>query len=331
MTQTAPTGNAGDVAKPSPRFVRNARIGVAAFVIAVLLLIFAVPRVPPPPPTLASPDEAFVDRAGIVKPEFARRWAGALLNDDRAQIVIYVDRKMPADDVASWAIQTASDWKIGAGRDDTGLVLFVFTEPRVARLDVGYGLEGVMTDARSRQLLEGHLAPAFAAKDYERGFDDLIRAIRKELGGEDMDSIIARYQKALKRDDVPWTTELVIAIKRIPRVTVDVARTYLEADAGERAAILVFASVVLAIAALGIGAVVNTGWRLATLRARLRAPGGPGTPVSQIATELVFGPILFFICLSMVALVMLFAQSLFTREGRFSGAGAMIVWPETTR
>jgi hypothetical protein len=45
----------------------------------------------------------------------------------------------------------------------------------------------------------------------------------------------------------------------------------------------------------------------------------------------VFGPILFFICLSMVALVMLFAQSLFTREGRFSGAGAMIVWPETTR
>jgi uncharacterized membrane protein YgcG len=315
----------------SARFVRNVRIGLVALVVVVLLLIFAIPRVPPPPATLASPDEAFVDRAGIVKPEFSREWAGALLNDDRAQIVIYVDRKAPPGDIASWTIQTASDWKIGAGKDDTGLVLFVFTEPRIARLDVGYGLEGVMTDARSRQLLEAHLAPAFAARDYERGFDDLIRAIRKELGGDDMASIEARYQKALKRDDIPWTTELVLAIKRIPRVTASVAREYLESGTEARLGILVFAAIVLCIAALGTGAVVNTVWRAATLRARLRAPAGSGTPVSQFVAELVFGPVLFFICLSMVALVMLFAQSLFTREGRFSGAGALIVWPQAPR
>jgi hypothetical protein len=52
---------------------------------------------------------------------------------------------------------------------------------------------------------------------------------------------------------------------------------------------------------------------------------------SGVATELVMGPVLFFICLSMVAIVLLAAQSLFTREGRFSGAGSMIVWPEAPR
>jgi hypothetical protein len=90
--------------------------------IVILLLIFAVPRAQPPPATLANPNEAFVDRAGIVSPAFAREWAGALLNDDRAEIVIYVDRKPPEGDLASWAIQTATDWKVGASKNDTGLV-----------------------------------------------------------------------------------------------------------------------------------------------------------------------------------------------------------------
>jgi hypothetical protein len=54
-------------------------------------------------------------------------------------------------------------------------------------------------------------------------------------------------------------------------------------------------------------------------------------PVAQVVTELAMGPALFFICLSMVAIVLLAAQSLFTREGRFSGAGSMIVWPQAAR
>ena len=66
MTETARTDS---VANPSPRFVRNVRIGLVAFVVVVLLLLFAVPRVPPPTPTLASPSEAFIDhvRAGREK------------------------------------------------------------------------------------------------------------------------------------------------------------------------------------------------------------------------------------------------------------------------
>ena len=121
----------------TPQVVRNVRIGAIALVIVVLLLIFAITRAQPPPASLANPNEAFVDRAGIVSPAFARQWAGALLNDDRAEIVIYVDRKLPEGDLASWAIQTATEWKVGASKNDTGLVLFVFVDPRIARLDVG--------------------------------------------------------------------------------------------------------------------------------------------------------------------------------------------------
>lgn len=311
----------------TPGFVRSVRIGLVVVGLTVLLLMFAVPRVQPPPATLADPGEAFIDKAGIVSPAFAREWAGALLNDDRAEIAIYVDRKAPEGDIAHWAIQAATDWKIGASKNDTGLVLFVFTEPRIARIDVGYGLEEKLTDARVRQLLETHLAPAFAEDEYEKGIDAIVFAIRKELGGDDADSIHARAAEARKRADVPWLSQMATALTRIPRVSVAVVHAFLEAHPAERLAILIAGSVALAIAALGIAMAVNTLWRIVTLPARFRARGGGGVAVAASAFEIGMGIVTFFICLSLVSLVLLTAESYFTREGRFSGAGSMIVWP----
>ncbi|MFO1314945.1 MAG: TPM domain-containing protein [Burkholderiales bacterium] len=321
---------------PSPdadtsRTKRIARVSLAVWAVVVLLLIFAVPRSAPPPASLANPNEAFVDRAGIVSPAFARSWAGALLNDDRAEIAIYVDRKPPEGDVGAWAIQTASDWKIGASRNDTGLVLFVFTEPRIARIDVGYGLEDRLTDARIRQLLETHLAPAFAAGRYEQGFDALIFAIRKELGGDDAASIHARAAEARRRADVPWITQMATALARVPRVSMAVGRAFLEGHAVERLTIVVAGSVALGVAAVGLVMAVATVWSLVTIPARVRARGGGGVAIAAAAFQIAMGAVVVFLCLSLVALVMLAAESYFTREGRFSGAGAMIVWPEAPR
>lgn len=313
------------------RTKRIVRVSLALWAVVVLLLLFAVPRSPPPPASLANPNEAFVDRAGIVSPAFAREWAGGLLNDDRAEIAIYVDRKPPDGDVGAWAIQTASDWKIGAAKNDTGLVLFVFTEPRIARIDVGYGLEDRLTDARVRQLLEMHLAPAFAAGRYEQGFDALIFAIRKELGGDDADSIHARAAEARRRADVPWLTQMATALTRVPRVSQAVVRAFLEGQPVERFTIVVAGSVVLGVAALGVAMAVATLWILVTFAARVRARGGGGVAIAAGAFQAAMGTVVVFLCLSLVSLVMLAAESYYTRTGRFSGAGSMIVWPQAPR
>lgn len=317
----------------TPRQTLIIRASLLAFVVAALLLIFAVPRVPPPPPSLANPNEAFVDRVGIVSPQFAREWAGGLLNDDRAQIVVYVDRKPPEGDFAAWAIQTASEWKIGADKDDTGIVLFVFTEPRIARIDVGYGVEDRLTDARTRQLLETHLVPAFARAEYEKGFDALIFAIRKELGGDDAASIHARAAEAYKRADVPWFSQVGTAFSRMPRVVSGTIGTFREEGASTRIAILVAGSVFLTISALGIAMVINTIWRIVTLPSTIRArkASGSGVAITSSVFEIVMGIGVILICLTLVMLVMLAADSLFTRKGSFSGAGAAVIWPMAPR
>lgn len=318
----------------TPGLVRKVRIFLVASAVLALLLMFALPRYEPPPAALSDPSQAFVDKVGIVSPAFAREWAGALLNDDRVQIAIYVDRRPPEGELSAWAIQTASEWRIGADKDDTGVVIFIFTEPRLARIDVGYGLEEKLTDARVRQLLETQLAPAFAAGQYEPGIDALVFAIRKEVGGYDAESIHARAAAARERDKLPWTTEVATAISRIPRVTIAIGKRFLEEGPFERLAMMVFIGVALAVLALGLFALLNTLWRLATLPAALRAPrtGEVAAPVvSRLAFEVGMGLFTAFACLSLVTMVLLVSESYFTRQGRFSGAGAVIVWPEARR
>ena len=70
---------------------------------------------------------------------------------------------------------------------------------------------------------------------------------------------------------------------------------------------------------------------LATFAARVRARGGGGVAIAAGAFQVAMGAVVVFLCLSLLALVMLAAESYFTREGRFSGAGSMIVWPEARR
>jgi uncharacterized protein len=320
-------GRARNPLTVSDRTVRIVRRSLLAFVAIVLALVFAVPRVPPPAPSLAQPEQAFVDRAGIVKPAFAREWAGALLNDDRAQIVVYVDRNLPEGNLAAWATQTATDWKIGTARNDTGVAIFVFTEPRLVRIEVGYGLEGVIPDARARQLLEAHVAPAFARGEYERGFDALIFAIRKEIGGDDAESIHRRAAEG-RNAQVPWYKEIGTVFARSPRLVSATVQNFREGYAGARIA-LVFVGVGLTIALVGLTLFANTVWSVVTLLAKVRETKARGEAVSVPAAlfQVAMGCFGFFICLALTSLVLLATEGMLTRKGSFSGAGAAIVWP----
>ncbi len=318
----------------TPRQIRIVRWSLLGIVVVVLLLIFSVPHESALPPSPAQPDQAFVDRIGLVSPKFAREWAGGLLNDPRAEIVIYVDAKPPDGDLAEWTIQSASDWRIGKAKNDTGLVLFVFKEPRLARVVVGYGLEGTFTDARVRQLLETHLAPAFGNGDYERGFDAFIKSLRDELGG---DASFARaLEDAVKVPDEPMSAVVASAFRRAPRMVSATIRNYREESPAPRFVTLVFVTLGLSIVALGLGLAVNTVWRLVTIPAKLRARKATGIASPEAAAklaeelktfEIIMGIFGFAICFAMTVFILLLAEDFLTRRGNFSGAGAAIVWP----
>ena len=307
--------------------------------LAVGLVVFT-PQLPPPPPSPAQPDGAFVDNAHMVSPAYARSTAGALLNDPRAQFVVYTTLRLPENDLREWTVQAATDWKIGTAKEDTGIVLFVFRDARIARAEVGYGLEGLLPDVKIRRLLESTLVPAFARGAYEPGFDAWLRAVREELGG---DAGLARAAvAAVTAPDVPFRLQILAAYPRLPRMLAAVWQRFREEGTVARLGILVFAGVTLGIAGLGVFFAVNTLWRLATLPRNWRnsrarsAPTVADGSIFKLAAdvkvfELVMGPAGFALCFVMTGFVLVQAEDYFTRKGHFGGAGAAVTWPAAPR
>jgi uncharacterized protein len=101
------------------------------------------------------------------------------------QVLVYVDSRVPAgttlDEFANLAFR---QWGIGQKGKDNGVLFVAFLDDRVMRLEVGYGLEGALPDARAKQITSDYVKPRFKAGDYAGGLeaaaDQILTAARGE-------------------------------------------------------------------------------------------------------------------------------------------------------
>jgi len=157
----------------------------SSFFIALLLLLATSALALDIPP---APTQWFTDTAGIVDSSQAEALNAKLRDFEQqsgAQFIIYVFPSLEGEPLEDFTIRCAEKWKVGQKKLDNGLILFVFTKDRKARVEVGYGLEGTITDAFSSRVIRDDIAPHFQQNDYAGGLnaaaDDLITKIR---GGE---------------------------------------------------------------------------------------------------------------------------------------------------
>ncbi|HEY9045727.1 MAG TPA: TPM domain-containing protein, partial [Ohtaekwangia sp.] len=84
-----------------------------------------------------------------------------------------------------YALRVAHDvWKLGTKDKDNGVLLLIAVDDRKMRIEVGYGLEGALTDAVSRRILRNEIAPNFRAQRYDEGVTAAIDAIIAATKGE---------------------------------------------------------------------------------------------------------------------------------------------------
>jgi uncharacterized protein len=102
-----------------------------------------------------------------------------------SQFIIYVLPSLEGDAIERFTVDCAQKWGVGQKKYNNGLVLFVFVQDKKLRIEVGYGLEGTVTDAFSSRVIRDYIAPHFKESDYAGGLnagaDALIAKIR---GGE---------------------------------------------------------------------------------------------------------------------------------------------------
>lgn len=155
-------------------------LALAAFV--GLWLAPAMAQIPLPPLTAR-----VTDLTDTLRPHERRaldeRLAG-LEAQTGAQLVILMLPTVEPETIEQFGIRLAEAWQIGRRGVDDGLILIVAKEDRAVRLEVGYGLEGVIPDAVAKRVIEEHIVPRFRQGDFYGGLSAGVEALAARLAGE---------------------------------------------------------------------------------------------------------------------------------------------------
>lgn len=154
---------------------------LSAVLLFTLLAFTAAGLDVPPPPT-----QWVTDRAGLLGGTEVDLLNAKLRNFEQetgAQFIIYIFPSLEGEVLEDFAIRAVERWKVGQKKYDNGLVLFVFAKEKRVRVEVGYGLEGSVTDNLSSRVIRDVMAPRFQQNDYAGGLnaaaDELMGIIRK--------------------------------------------------------------------------------------------------------------------------------------------------------
>lgn len=101
-----------------------------------------------------------------------------------SQIAVLLVPTTQPETIEQYALRVAEDWKIGRKNIDDGAILVVAIEDRALRIEVGYGLEGALTDITSKRIIEEIIVPQFRQGDFAGGVAAGVNQMIKVIEGE---------------------------------------------------------------------------------------------------------------------------------------------------
>lgn len=111
-----------------------------------------------------------------------------------SQVVVLTVADLDGRDIESYANEVFHAWKLGSKDVDDGVLIVLAVRDRRARIEVGYGLEGTLTDLASSRILRDTMHPRFAAGDYAGGVEAGVDAVLAVLAGQEPQSSPVRTQ-----------------------------------------------------------------------------------------------------------------------------------------
>lgn len=122
------------------------------------------------------------------------------------QIVVLIVPSTAPESIEQYGIRVAEQWKVGRKSVDDGAILVVAKDDRTLRIEVGYGLEGVLTDATSNRIISEVIVPRFHVGDFYGGLSEGIDRMIRVANGEPLPppSGGVSSDKTDLRQYVPW-------------------------------------------------------------------------------------------------------------------------------
>ena len=103
---------------------------------------------------------------------------------DSTQIVVLTIPSLDGESLEEYSMKVAEDWKIGQKDKDNGALLLIVRDDHKIRIEVGYGLEGTLTDLLCGRIIANEIRPAFRAGDYDQGVEAGVVAMANAVRGE---------------------------------------------------------------------------------------------------------------------------------------------------
>lgn len=191
--------------------------------IAIYMMIGAVglaqPQIPPAPT-----GSIYVqDYAGVLSGETKtkiNKLGAKIARQTKAQVVVVTTTSLEGEPIENYSLEILRQWKIGDKALNNGVLLLVAVKDKQSRIEVGYGLEGALNDAKAGQIQDEYLVPYLKQGEYDQGIWNGYKAIMRVVSSEYGIAVPEDSRSSVKSTDtsakiwwhgLPWWLQAVAA------------------------------------------------------------------------------------------------------------------------
>lgn len=206
---------------------------LAWIVFVAYLLIAAVAWAQPQIPPVPTNSIYMQDYAGVVSPETKSRinsLGSQLAAKTKAQIVVVTIKTLQGSPIEEYSLEMLRQWGIGDKTLNNGVLILVAVDDHQSRIEVGYGLEGALPDAKTGRIQDDYMIPYFQKGDYDKGILNGYLTVATEAAKE-YNLELKTDAKPVQRTQVanqgsgwaalPWWLKIVVAVGVILLIMID--------------------------------------------------------------------------------------------------------------
>jgi len=177
---------------------------------------------PSPPPELY-----VLDQAGVLSSESEALIIATsqdLAHQTKAQIAVVTLNSLEGQSIEQAALQIGRQWQLGDAQLNNGVLILVVPSQRQSRIEVGYGLEGALTDGKTGRIQDEFMLPFFRQGDYDQGLVNGYQALVIEVAreyGVTINITPAQPPDTSTSTEVPWWVTVLWVVGLILLLWVD--------------------------------------------------------------------------------------------------------------
>lgn len=124
------------------------------------------------------------DFAGVIEPQLKLELTELTKDLEAktgAELAVVTVKTLKGKDIKTYSNELFQQWKIGKSKEDNGVLLLMALQEKKVRIEVGYGLEGILPDGKCGRILDQRVLPFFRQADYGQGLYQGAQAIASEI------------------------------------------------------------------------------------------------------------------------------------------------------